>query len=216
MFFAIHFNMPFEVPDKDFEAARQFAIKITHKAAKHFRDQVLAAKGKGSGDNMQLTLIAYSIVARGITAYSVMNQGKRAFNESLCLFGCSRLRQSVFCIRACMQGMENMLHCLRTRSAGAHGLQIKLKVAQGATFVHITFFTENDLVDEPARFRVFRGKPWKIDACEPTLQGFQQRHKIPDSEYVRFHEKVERLECLDGGIEGMFRQPRAERRDPVL
>ena len=54
--------------------------------------------------------------------------------------------------------------------------------------VNIPFFFQHDFVDEPPRGGIGYGHPRHLYSSQVALQGFEQRHKIPDRKDMMPHE----------------------------
>ena len=84
---------------------------------------------------------------------------------------------------------------------------IKLEMAgDSASAIIVGFLGKHDLVDEAARLRISGDHPRHFDAAESSLQHLEQRHEIPHSEDVVFHEKSQYIKAIHFAVNAVVEQ----------
>ena len=116
------------------------------------------------------------------------------------------------------KAMHEVFDRLRLRAALAHRGEIELEMARvaHAAEAHIRFFSDDDLVDQPAGGGVAPGRPRQLDARELALQRLEQRHEIPHGEDVMAHEPTHVLEVGQRGIDRVGDEPLSQRLERTL
>jgi hypothetical protein len=192
---AVYFDVAFEVPDKFVELAVVLCVQVADEVAEDVGDDVFAAEGEGRGHGGE--------VAGVDGAEGGGDEGARGGGG---VDG---------------GGVEGVVgdggeERADGRGVGAgllHGFEVELEVADGAAFVEVGLFAEDDLVDEAAAFGEGRWEPGRGGAGELRLQGFEQGHEIPDGEDVRLHEEAQVIGGADAGVERVVGEALAERSD---
>jgi hypothetical protein len=74
----------------------------------------------------------------------------------------------------------------------AHGAELEIEVADvGALRIDISLLADHDVVDQARSSGIVRRRePWHIRTRRVFLQSLQERHEVPDSEDMIFHEKT--------------------------
>jgi hypothetical protein len=81
---------------------------------------------------------------------------------------------------------------------------IKLKMAgDPPSAIIVGFLGKHDLVDKAACLRISGDYPRHADTAESLLQYFKQRHEIPHSENVVFHEESQHIEVIHLAVDTM-------------
>jgi hypothetical protein len=91
------------------------------------------------------------------------------------------------------QQRDKRVHWTGPGSGLPHAVKIQFEVAGEARAELIAFLDKDDVVDQPSAGGRPGRQPGDLHASQASLEGLQQGHEIPDSEYVMLHE------CHDRG-----------------
>ena len=137
MLFAIHFDVALHVPAHRGELPAKHLVLVAQETAKHIRDKIFAAEGKGRSNGVEL---------------AGFNDGEGGLHEST-----SGLRRIAGAEGEWLRGPANdrgeeRINRRGIGSALLHGNAIELEVAQWLTFKQIALFAEDDLIDQATAF----------------------------------------------------------------
>ncbi len=65
-----------------------------------------------------------------------------------------------------------------------HGGPVQLKVAAESNRSFVGLFPEHNFIDESRSGWIQGRQPWHGDAGELALEGLEEAHEVPDSEYM--------------------------------
>ena len=72
--------------------------------------------------------------------------------------------------------------------------------------IGVALFGQDDLIDQPSPLGRLARQPRNRDGTKPALQGFEQRHEVPDREDVVLHERAQCRGPFEILVERMFQQ----------
>jgi len=84
--------------------------------------------------------------------------------------------------------LDKSLHRQRVCSELLHGFQVHFKMASGfAKLIDVAFLSMYDLINKPCQNWILPRCPGYGHGSQADLQGFQQRHEIPNRKHMRLH-----------------------------
>ena len=192
MLVPIQTDMPLKVILEIFELPGSLHVEPVHDALKNIRQQIFPSKGEGRGYRTQIAAV---------------DDFERLLHKMPSRYGDCRRSECCLNWNAPAKITEKSINASGVGPALFHRAMIKLEMAgDSASAIIVGFLGKHDLVDEAARLLIAGGEPRHFDAAESSLQHFEQRHEIPHSEDVVFHEQSQRIHAINFAVDAMVEQ----------
>ena len=201
---AVQFNVAVEVIDEGAQLLGVVLVELFDEGRKHVRNEVFAAKGEGGRNFVQL---------------AALNDGVGGFEEFEAVFvdfGDVEAEDFLGFVAA-LKRLNEPNDRPSFSPHLTHGVQVEFVVAGGlAVEVDVTFFRDDDFVDELSACAVLRRHPRRIHGRQLALKGLEQAHEVPNGVDVVLHKDAHLLERLHLGVERVVEDGVALRFDAAV
>ena len=192
MLVAIQANVAFEIILEAIQLPTSLHIQLIHDTLKNVWQQIFPTKREGRSD---CTEVASLDNLKGF-----LNKPATCFRDCGRFEGCQHRN-------APTKITEESIDSSSVGPALFHRAMIKLKMAgDPPSAIIVGFLGKHDLIDKAACLRISGDHPRHADAAKSLLQYFQQRHEIPHSENVVFHEESQHIEAIHLPVDAVVEQ----------